>query len=76
MELKQIGSNMTEVTKSNGTSILFSYETPVAGYDSQGAFRTDQNYSSTTTKHINKYLGGKGVGRILEQSAIYKLVEV
>ena len=73
MELKQIGSNMTELTI-NGTSILFSYETPVAGYDNQGAFRTDQNYSSTTTKHINKYLGGKGVGRILEQSAINKLV--
>ena len=76
MELKQIGSNMTEVTKSNGTSILFSYETPVAGYDSQGAFKTDQHYSSTTTKHINKYLGGKGVGRIMEQSAINKLVGV
>ena len=74
MKLKQIGSNMTELTV-NGTSILFSYETPVAGYDNQGAFRTDQHYSSTTTKHINKYLGGKYVGRILEQSAIYKLVE-
>ena len=44
MKLKQIGSNMTELTV-NGTSILFSYETPVAGYDSQGAFRTDQHYS-------------------------------
>lgn len=75
MKLKQIGSNMTELT-TNGTSILFSYETPVAGYDNQGAFRTDQHYSSTTTKHINKYLGGKGVGRILEQSTISKLVEV
>lgn len=74
MKLKQIGSNMTEMTV-NGTSILFSYETPVAGYDNQGAFRTDQHYSSTTTKHINKYLGGKGVSRILEQATISKLVE-
>ena len=72
MKLKQIGSNMTELTV-NGTSILFSYETPVAGYDSQGAFRTDQHYSSTTTKHINKYLGGKGVGRILSQELINQL---
>ena len=72
MELKQIGSNMTELTV-NGTSILFSYETPVAGYDSQGAFRTDKHYSSTTTKHINKYLGGKGVGRILSQELINQL---
>ncbi len=74
MELKRNGTSTTELTI-NGTSILFSYETPVAGYDNQGAFRTDQHYSSTTTKHINKYLGGKGVGRILEQSAINKLLE-
>ena len=75
MKLKRNGISTTELTI-NGTSILFSYETPVAGYDSQGAFRTDQYYSRTTTKHINEYLGGKGVGRMLEQSAINKLVGV
>ena len=73
MKLRQIKSNVTELTLDN-TTIMFSYETPVAGYDSQGAFRTDQHYSSTTTKHINKYLGGKSVGRILEQDYINQLV--
>ena len=57
MKLKQIGSNMTELNI-NGVSVLFSYDTPVAGWDSDGSFRTDEHYSPTTTKHINKYLGG------------------
>ena len=69
MNIRQIASNMTEV-KLNDITILFSYETPVAGWDSKGAFRTDVWYSATTTQHINKYLGGKTVGRIVPQSAI------
>jgi len=32
MILRQFGSNQTEVTFNNGTSIFFSYETPVAGH--------------------------------------------
>ena len=72
MKLKSIGSNMTELNI-NGISILFSYETPVAGYDSNGAFRTNEHYSSTTTRHINKYLG-KGTGRLVSQEFINNLV--
>ena len=73
MKLNPIGSNMTEV-EVNGKSIMFSYQTPVAGYDDQGAFRTSTKYSVTTSKHINKYLGGKDVGRVVEQSYIDNLV--
>ena len=73
MKLRNIGSNMTEL-EINGTSILFSYETPVAGWDNKGAFRTDTRYSSTTSKHINKYLGGKDIGRTVPQSYIDGLV--
>ena len=72
MKLKNIGSNMNEV-EVNGKSVLFSYETPVAGYDDEGAFRTDEKFSMTTSKHINKYLG-KGVGRTVPQSYIEGLV--
>ena len=57
-----------------GKSILFSYSTPVAGWDENGAFRTDEKFSVTTSKHINKYLGGKDVGRVVEQSWIEGLV--
>ena len=39
-----------------GKSILFSYSTPVAGWDENGAFRTDEKFSVTTSKHINKWI--------------------
>ena len=42
--------------------------------DDKGAFRTLQHYSATTTKHINKYLGGKDIGRGLSQVAINEMV--
>ena len=72
MKLNPVGSNMNEI-EVDGKSILFSYKTPVAGYDDQGAFRTDEKFSVTTSKHINKYLG-KGVGRTVPQTYIEGLV--
>jgi hypothetical protein len=54
--------------------IFFSYETPVAGYDHKGAFRTEEKYSKTTTKHVNEYLGGKDIGRTVSQEYINSLV--
>ena len=73
LKLKSIASNMTELCIGS-TSILFSYDTPVAGWDDKGAFRTLEHYSATTTKHINKYLGGKDIGRGLSQVAINDMV--
>ena len=73
MILNPVGSNMNEV-EINGKSVLFSYKTPVAGWDEQGAFRTEDWFSMTTTKHINKYLGGKDVGRKVPQSFVEGLV--
>ena len=63
MKLKKLASNMTELTLSNGDTVLYSYDTPVAGWDEVGAYRTNKFFSQTTTKHINKYLGGKDIGR-------------
>jgi len=74
MKLKLIGSNITELNI-NGISVLFSYSTPVAGWDDSGAFRTSEHYSSTTTKHINKYLGGKDIGRKVDQEYIDSLLK-
>ena len=74
MKLKTIASNMTELNF-NGVSIMFSYDTPVAGWDDQGAFRTSKHYSPTTSKHINKYLGkDKDTARTVSQSYINSLV--
>ena len=56
MILRQIGSNQTELSLTNGNSIFFSYETPVAGYHSEdGFFKTETYYSKTTSRHINQY---------------------
>jgi hypothetical protein len=76
MKLRQIASNMTELAIDNA-SILFSYETPVAGWDDDGAFETEIKYSVTTSKHITKYFGGKerrvAVARTVPQSYIDQL---
>ena len=49
MILRQLGSNQTELSFNNGNSIFFSYETPVAGFDSEdGFFKTETYYSKTT----------------------------
>ena len=74
MKLKSIASNMTEL-KINGVTVLFSYNTPVAGWDDSGAFKTSKHYSSTTTKHINKYFGGKDIGRKVDQDYINSIVK-
>ena len=58
MLLKNQGSNQSELILDNGSHILFSYETPVAVSTVDGLFVTDQWYSSTTTKHINKWSEG------------------
>ena len=58
MKLKQIGSNMTELDLGL-VQVFFSYETPVAARLTDGTLvRTDQWYSATTSKHINKWLEG------------------
>ena len=75
MKLRQVKSKVTELTIGD-TTIMFSYQTPVAGYDDQGAFRTDQYYSVTTSRQINQYLGGKDVGRTVSQEYINSLMEV
>lgn len=55
MHLKSIQSNMTELTLSNGTQVLFSYQTPVACWIDGQFFKTDKKWSNTTTRHINKW---------------------
>jgi|TARA_R100000482_G_scaffold120833_1_gene66448 hypothetical protein len=75
MQLKQIGSNMTELSLPDNLSVLFSYETPVAGWDQDGPFKTEQFYSKTTSKHINKYFGGQTDPRLVSQDYINQLTE-
>ena len=58
MRLKPIATNMTQLDLPNGYQVLFSYQTPVACLSDNGYYRTATKWSSTTTRHINKWLGG------------------
>lgn len=72
--LMSLGSNMT-VLNTTRARVFFSYETPVAGYiPGRGYVKTDRHYSKTTSKHINKYLGGCKA-EIVPQSEIDALLE-
>lgn len=68
MKLRIVGPNQTEITTARGNKVLYSYETPVAAITEQGLFRTATKWSPTTSKHINKYLGGADMGKVVEQS--------
>lgn len=57
MKLKNTGTNTSELILANGTTVLFSYSTPVACVDNQhNCYVTDKKYSKTTTKHINQFI--------------------
>jgi len=79
MNLKPLASNMTEV-ETGKYRILFSYKTPVA-YKILGlsvVYKTKQNWSRTTTRHINKWLSSFQYNAPIvevEQSAIDDLLD-
>ena len=87
MKIKNVGSNMTEV-ELDGCILLYSYETPVAGKNTDGwycgnaMFKTDRKWSSTTTRHINKWfrevwdVDAKTEVEVIPQSDIYALADV
>lgn len=59
MQVKNVGSNMTELSLTDGTVVLFSYETPVAAEWRGSLYKTEKKWSQTTTRHINKWLEGR-----------------
>ena len=59
MQLKRIAANQTEIVLNNGTTIFFSYDTPVAAQLPDYEYvRTATKWSVTTSRHINKWLEG------------------
>ena len=76
MKLQSFAKNRTLLIFNNGiTEIFFSYETPVAGYSNKlGYVKTDEYYSRTTTRHINKYIDGKA-HTVVSQSTINDLLK-
>lgn len=72
MKLRNIGSNQTVLSLDNGTEILFSYDTPVAGFvEGYGYVKTDKFHSKTTTKHINSYLGPSIYGVMIKPQSFF-----
>ena len=75
MNLTPIAANQTELSFTNGTQVFFSYKTPVAAYcPSRGYIRTAQFWSSTTSRHINKWLKGVSEVAIVPQTVLQELV--
>ena len=74
MKLIQIAPNATVVHHKDG-AVLFSYQTPVAAFvPGQGYLRTSGSFSTTTSRHINKWLGATSVGKKVDQAEIENLV--
>jgi hypothetical protein len=55
MRLNHIAANKNEITLSDGTQVLFSYQTPVAAWKEGEFFKTDKFWSKTTSRHINSW---------------------
>ena len=57
MQLTPIAANQTEIETADAR-IFFSYRTPVAAYVfGRGYVKSDTWYSTTTSRHINKWMG-------------------
>lgn len=70
MQLTHIGTNQAEITFGDIT-VLFSYSTPVAYRNKDGAeFYTQTKYSNTTSRHINEWLKNRGSAYPVHQSTI------
>lgn len=70
VQVKVLGTNQTSLFLPNAT-VFLSYETPVAVYDlnEHKYLRTDQFWSNTTSKHINRWLDGRNAEKV-DQSVI------
>ena len=65
MRVKQVTVTSTQISLADGTEVLFSYETPVAALvPGKGWIRTEEFYSVTTSKHINRWLANNCGGEV------------
>jgi len=68
IRLNPIAKNQNILITDNGCQILFSYETPVAMINKYGSYKTEQFYSTTTSRHINKFLKGLDVTTVKQEN--------
>ena len=66
MKLNPVAANQNEVELPNGTTVFFSYKTPVACHiPGEGYFKTSKSWSRTTSKHIGQFIKRNGSGHAL-----------
>lgn len=64
MNLNPIAANQTEVELADGTTVFFSYRTPVAAHiPGEGYAKTEKFWSRTTSKHIGQFIARNGGSR-------------
>ena len=60
MNVTQVGKQNAYILEGNGYRVLQSYNTIVALQGPSGKYyRTDRQWSVTTSKHINKFVSGE-----------------
>ena len=72
MKSYNVGSNQTEVKLHNGTTVLYSYSTPVAAFvPGRGGLFSSKKYSATTSRHISKAIWRWGCNKtVVDQTEI------
>ena len=61
MKMRQHGSNQSSVTLDDGTTVYFSYETPVAAFiPGRGFVSTEKMWSRTTNRHVGNFYRESG----------------
>ena len=69
MRLTPIAANQTEIETADAR-IFFSYSTPVAAYIfGEGFVRSEEFFSVTTSRHINKWIGSRQQKRRYKESS-------
>ena len=74
MNLQPIANNQNAIHFPNGTSVFFSYRTPVAAHIDGKYIRTAKKWSVTTTRHISKWLDGVDA-ELVDQAVLDTLVD-
>ena len=68
MRIHNKDANTIELRFKNGNVFFFSYETPVAARIDSRYYKTSKHHSSTTTRHINRFLHGDTVNATVMKS--------
>jgi len=74
VKLNPIKTNQNEVILQDGTTVFFSYQTPVAMFvPGTGGVCTKERFSVTTSNHVNQALKRWGATRIDEDPQAFAL---